>query len=103
MNNERNDVMFDCNDKNSINVNVIGGALDEKELEVYVKQTIDRLGEENIKTITIKVDGDYVDIETELIKNKPFQRIRRITGYLTNLNRANNAKTAEIADRVKHG
>lgn len=103
MNNERNDVMFDCNDKNSIKVNVINGALDEKELEVYVKQTIDRLGEENIKTITIKVDGDYVDIETELIKNKPFQRIRRITGYLTNLNRANNAKTAEIADRVKHG
>ena len=32
-----------------------------------------------------------------------FERIRRITGYLTNLNRANNAKTAEIADRVKHG
>ena len=31
-----------------------------------------------------------------------FQRIRRITGYLTNLKRANNAKTAEIADRVKH-
>ena len=32
-----------------------------------------------------------------------FERIRRITGYLTNLKRTNNAKSAEIADRVKHG
>lgn len=33
----------------------------------------------------------------------PFQRIRRITGYLVgDLNRFNNGKRAEVHDRVKH-
>lgn len=33
----------------------------------------------------------------------PFQRIRRITGYLVgDLNRFNNAKRSEVCDRVKH-
>lgn len=33
----------------------------------------------------------------------PFERIRRITGYLVgDLNRFNNAKHAEVKDRVKH-
>ena len=33
----------------------------------------------------------------------PFQRIRRITGYLVGTtDRWNNAKTAELHDRVKH-
>lgn len=31
-----------------------------------------------------------------------FERIRRITGYLSSLNRWNEAKTAELHDRVKH-
>lgn len=32
-----------------------------------------------------------------------FERIRRITGYLVgSLDRFNNAKKAEVADRVKH-
>lgn len=45
---------------------------------------------ENSKTKTI---GDGVD----------FNRIRRITGYLVgDLSRFNNAKRAEVQDRVKH-
>lgn len=33
-----------------------------------------------------------------------FQRIRRITGYLVGtVDRFNNAKRAEVMDRVKHG
>ena len=37
-------------------------------------------------------------------KGVPFQRIRRITGYLVGtLDRFNNAKRAEEHDRVKHG
>lgn len=36
-------------------------------------------------------------------KGVPFNRIRRITGYLTgNLNTWNNAKRSEEHDRVKH-
>lgn len=32
-----------------------------------------------------------------------FERTRRITGYLSPMNRWNNAKRAEERDRVKHG
>ena len=36
-------------------------------------------------------------------KGKGFERIRRVTGYLSGtLNRFNNAKRAEEKDRVKH-
>lgn len=36
-------------------------------------------------------------------ENHPFQRIRRITGYLVGtMDRFNNAKRAEVGDRVKH-
>ena len=41
---------------------------------------------------------------TPVFEKVPFQRIRRITGYLVgDLNRFNNAKRAEVLDRVKHG
>ena len=36
-------------------------------------------------------------------KNVKFERIRRITGYLVGtVDRFNNAKRAEVKDRVKH-
>ena len=35
-------------------------------------------------------------------KGVPFERIRRITGYLGTLDLFNDAKAAEEADRVKH-
>lgn len=41
--------------------------------------------------------------QTETSKGVPFERIRRITGYLVgSLDRFNNAKRAEEKDRVKH-
>lgn len=40
---------------------------------------------------------------TPVFEKRPFQRIRRITGYLVGtLDRFNNAKRAEVEDRVKH-
>lgn len=39
----------------------------------------------------------------EIGKNVPFERIRRITGYLVGtMDKWNDAKKAEEADRVKH-
>ena len=41
---------------------------------------------------------------TPVFEKVPFQRIRRITGYLVgDLGRFNDAKRAEVMDRVKHG
>ena len=46
---------------------------------------------------------DEIEIRIEAAP-VPFQRIRRITGYLTGtVDRWNNAKKSELADRVKHG
>ena len=42
-------------------------------------------------------------MEKVLGEGQKFERIRRITGYLTgDVDRFNNAKRAEEADRVKH-
>lgn len=41
---------------------------------------------------------------TPVFEKVPFQRIRRITGYLVgDLGRFNDAKRAEVMDRVKNG
>lgn len=41
--------------------------------------------------------------QTEIGRGVKFERIRRITGYLVGtLDRFNNAKRAEVNDRVKH-
>lgn len=41
---------------------------------------------------------------TPVFERVPFQRIRRITGYLVgDLGRFNDAKRSEVVDRVKHG
>lgn len=41
---------------------------------------------------------------TPVFEKVPFQRIRRITGYLVgDLGRFDDAKRAEVEDRVKHG
>ena len=49
-----------------------------------------------------------MDHDTSTVKARgqgvPFERVRRITGYLVGtLKRFNNAKRAEERDRVKHG
>lgn len=53
--------------------------------------------------INIEIDGDFIDVYLNVTEKIPFQRIRRITGYLTGtIDRWNNAKRLELGDRVKH-
>ncbi|MCI9130297.1 MAG: hypothetical protein HFJ65_08355 [Eggerthellaceae bacterium] len=57
----------------------------------------------NLESLDVKIDGDYADVTYNLTPSQPFERIRRITGYLVGtLDRFNDAKRAEEADRVKH-
>lgn len=87
--------------KDGIIVNVIG--MDEKEAEVYVDQAIQKYGN-RLKEVTVQPDpedNDYITMNYKL--TQPFERIRRITGYLVGtLDRWGNAKRAEERDRVKH-
>ena len=87
--------------KDGIIVNVIG--MDEKEAEVYVDQAVKKYGN-RLKEVTVQPDpedNDYVTMSYKL--TQPFERIRRITGYLVGtLDRWGNAKRSEERDRVKH-
>ena len=48
------------------------------------------------------MDGDFVELRYDF-GHVPFDRIRRITGYLVGtLDRFNDAKRCEEHDRVKH-
>lgn len=55
------------------------------------------------KILVEKMDDNMVGVTYTTKNNTKFERIRRITGYLTGtLDRWNNAKKAEEHDRVKH-
>lgn len=84
------------------NITVTGGVLEQEEINAYIAHAREKFGREPLG-IDIHVDGDYVDLTYDF-GDQPFQRIRRITGYLVGtLDRFNNAKRAEEHDRVKHG
>ena len=63
--------------------------------------------EESRKVVEISIRSTDTPDEygiTPVFEKVPFQRIRRITGYLVgDLGRFNDAKRAEVEDRVKHG
>ena len=85
----------------SCQITVTGGTLPQEEINAYVARAREKYGREP-QSIDIRVDGDFVDLSYDFGPT-PFQRIRRITGYLVGtLDRFNNGKRAEERDRVKH-
>ncbi len=76
----------------------------EDEARAYIEQAREKYPGETITAMEISpADDGNVSIDY-CIRPQPFQRIRRITGYLVGtLDRFNNAKRAEEHDRVKHG
>ena len=83
-------------------INVIGGEMEQKEIDKYVDHVMQKNPGKMIDTLDIKIDGEYVDLNYTF-ENVPFERIRRITGYLVGtVDRFNNGKRAEERDRVKH-
>lgn len=86
-----------------INVNVKNGEMTREEVEAYIARAHELYPGKAIDSIDVTIDGDYVDVDYHFAAI-PFQRIRRITGYLVGtLDRFNDAKRSEVEDRVKHG
>lgn len=84
-------------------ITVTGGEMSEKEQQEYVKHVKKNNPDKIITALEIRLDGEFVDLRYEY-ETVPFERIRRITGYLVGtLDRFNNAKRVEVGDRVKHG
>lgn len=83
-----------------MNVNVTG-EISEREQAAYVDY-LEKKYNRRLASLDIKVDGDFVDLNYEFLQ-VPFERIRRITGYLVGtMDNWNDAKTSEEKDRVKH-
>ena len=82
-------------------INVKGQAISEKEQQAYVDY-LEKKHNRKLKSLDIEIDGDFANLTYEW-EPVPFERIRRITGYLVGtMDHWNDAKTAEEADRVKH-
>ena len=81
----------------------VNGEMSDKEVQDTIKFFQDKYPEKDFVSFEFTVDGDYLDVNYKC-RNTPFERIRRITGYLVGtLDRFNDAKRAEVEDRVKHG
>lgn len=83
-----------------IPVTVTNGELTQQEMRMILDNATRYKG---CSSITVSIDGDNLDIYY-YTNPKPFERIRRITGYLVGtLDRFNDAKRSEVEERVKHG
>lgn len=83
-------------------VEVSGGQMLQKEINEYINHINELNPTKNITSLSLKIDNDYVDVSYQL-EDIPFERIRRITGYLVGtVDRFNNAKRAEEKERIKH-
>ena len=81
-------------------VNITGNA-EPREAQAYVDYLEEKYGRK-LESLDIRIDGEYADLNYQF-SHVPFERIRRITGYLVGtMDNWNDAKTAEERDRVKH-
>ena len=85
-----------------MNVNVLNGKISDEEKKLYREYALEHTDGRELESLDVNLDNEYVDL-TYHFNNVPFERIRRITGYLVGtIDRFNNSKKAEVRDRVKH-
>lgn len=83
-------------------VTVRGGTMCAAEQQAYVEEMRRRHPDKIFTEMTLTIEGDEIRVDY-VYEPVPFERIRRITGYLVGtLDRFNNAKRREVDDRVKH-
>lgn len=87
---------------NGVRVRVINDTLTKEEIRAYLDETYSKAKGRKLLSLDIVVDKPNEEVElTSEWESVPFERIRRITGYLTGrYGKVNNAKKAEIADRT---
>lgn len=79
-------------------VNVYG--VSEEDAKMLV--TVGKARYADLKKVEAYYDGEFINAHFHYGEGRPFERIRRVTGYLSSVDRWNNGKKAELADRVKH-
>lgn len=76
--------------------------MDAKEAAVYVKEEAELWLKKGklLDKVELLVEDGYVVVKA--VEKSPIKRIRRITGYLSEMANFNDAKQAELADRTTH-
>lgn len=83
-------------------IEIYGGEMDDEEVKRYLEYLRNEHKRHSIESLILTIDGEYVDMKYKFAP-EPFERLRRITGYLTaDVKTWNDAKRAEERDRVKH-
>lgn len=88
-----------------VHVDIYGdSSVTRQAAEKYMNFAKERaLKDAELESVSVYVKGDSADVSANYRQPSKFERIRRITGYLTGTtDRWNGAKQAELADRVKH-
>ena len=84
-------------------INTKGESISQEEIDEYVNYVKEKNPGKEIAELNLNVNGDFIDLSYTLANDVPFERIRRITGYLVGtLDRFNDGKRAVEKDRVKH-
>lgn len=80
----------------------VTGDIAQEQVDKIVAQEVESFRKQgkNVARITLTVDGDEIEVRT--IEKSPIRRVRRITGYLAEVDNWNSAKKAELRDRVVH-
>lgn len=80
---------------------VITGNADALEAQAYVDYLENKFNRK-LTSLDIEIDDDFANLNYTF-EHVPFERIRRITGYLVGtMDQWNDAKSAEEHDRVHH-
>ncbi len=83
-------------------INVVGNDISNEEINAYIQYGKNKYPDRIITELSVETDGDFANLQFRFA-DVPFDRIRRITGYLVGTTeRFNNAKRSEEHDRVKH-
>lgn len=76
--------------------------IEEEQLIDIVQEERKLWAAENKKIAKIELRIDGNDIVVKSTERSPIRRIRRITGYLSTIERFNDGKVAELKGRVVH-
>ena len=83
---------------------VISGDVSEQEVNYWVEKEIAQNDPEKRKITCIRItEVSTEEVDVKITTEGVVRRVRRITGYLSDINNFNESKKAELFDRYTHG
>lgn len=83
-------------------INVIGGEMDRREIDEYIKYAGQKHPGRQISQMDIIIDGEFVDLKF-YFKDMDFQHAYRSADYLVNtMEKLNDAKQTEFSQKETH-